>query len=71
MQEFLWPILFIIILALIKYMAAVTTVRGKAIEDFPVETIYAYVGGEILVVPNNASTHVLQVNFYCTDCRGA
>lgn len=65
LQEMLWPILFIIILALIRYMAQVVTVDGSAVDQFPQESIYPakpMEHGQILVVPSNATAFVQGVS---------
>ena len=56
--------LFIIILALIRYMANVSTVNSDAIPAFLPESLYPdeSLSGEVLVVPGRARDHVQQVS---------
>lgn len=56
--------MFIIILALIRYMANVSEVSGKQITGFLSEPIYPDIApeGKILVIPVNASDFVEEVS---------
>ena len=60
--------LFIIILALIRYMANVSTVNSDAIPAFLPESLYPdeSLSGEVLVVPGRARDHVQQVSALLT-----
>lgn len=56
--------MFIVILALIRYMANVSTVNSKRIERFPNETLSSdkQFSGVILVIPSSAKIFVQQVS---------